>query len=127
MTGRDEVQRLVAVITMDCYNLAEQVTAFYETFAEEVPVPTTATVIGTTVEVVGIDIADHGEVLTARCHRGDVVQDLHLSDAIERFTNSTSRSRDHILPSDVASSRWAYRAAVVRARAAIFLVCSFTP
>ena len=36
--------------------------------------------IGTTVEVVGIDIADNGEVLTARCHRGDVVQDLHLSD-----------------------------------------------
>jgi hypothetical protein len=82
MTGHDEVERLVAVITMDCYNLAEQVTAFYETFAEEVPLPTTATVIGTTVELVGIDIADHGEVLTARCHRGDVVQDLHLSDLV---------------------------------------------
>ena len=82
MTGHDEVERLVAVITTDCYNLAEQVTAFYEAFAEEVPLPTTATVIGTTVEVVGIDIADHGEVLTARCHRGDVVQDLHLSDLV---------------------------------------------
>jgi hypothetical protein len=82
MTGHDEVERLVAVITMDCYNLAEQVTAFYETFAEEVPLPTTATMIGTTVEVVGLDIADHGEVLTARCHRGDVVQDLHLSDLV---------------------------------------------
>ena len=77
MTGHDEVERLVAVITMDCYNLAEQVTAFYETFAEEVPLPTTATV-----KVVGIDIADHGEVLTARCHRGEVVQDLHLSDLV---------------------------------------------
>ena len=78
MTGHDEVERLVAVITMDCYNLAEQVTAFYETFAEVVPLPTTATatatVIGTTIEVVSIDIAEHGEVLTARCHRGDVVQ-----------------------------------------------------
>src|SRR5664279_2406965 len=71
MTGHDEVERLVAVITMDCYNLAEHV-----------PFPTTATVIGTTVEVVGIDIADHGEVLTARCHRGDLVQDLHLSDLV---------------------------------------------
>ncbi len=39
MTGHDDVERLVAVITMDCYNLAEQVTAFYETFAEEVPLP----------------------------------------------------------------------------------------
>jgi len=82
MTGHDEVGRLVAVITTDCYNLAEQVTAFHEAFAEEVPLPTTATVIGTTVEVVCIDIADHGEVLTARCHRGDVVQDLHLSDLV---------------------------------------------
>ena len=43
---------------------------------------TTATVIGTTIEVVGIDIADHGDALTARCHRGDVVQDLHLSDLV---------------------------------------------
>ena len=80
MIGHDEVGRLVAVVTTDCYNLAEQVTAFYETFAEEVPLPTAATVIGTIVEVVGIDIADHGEALTARCHRGDVVQDLHLLD-----------------------------------------------
>ncbi len=54
MTGHDEVERLVAVITTDCYNLAEQVTACYEAFAEEVPLPTAATVIGTTVEVVGI-------------------------------------------------------------------------
>jgi len=76
MTGHDEVERLVAVITTDCYILSEQVTAF----AEEVPLPTAAAVIGTTVEVVGIDIADHGEALTARCHRGDVVQDLHPSD-----------------------------------------------
>ena len=82
MTGHDEVDRLVAVITVDCYNLAEQVTAFYETFAEEVPLPTTATVVGTTIEVVGIDIAEHGEELIARCHRGDVVQDLRLSDLV---------------------------------------------
>lgn len=82
MTGNDEVELLVAVITMDCYNLAEQVTAFYETFAEEVPLPITATVIGIPVEVVGIDIGDHGEVLIARCNRGEVVQDLHLTDLV---------------------------------------------
>ena len=82
MTDHEAVDRLVAVITVDCYNLAEQVTAFYETFAEEVPLPTTATVVGTTIEVVGIDIAEHGEELTARCKRGDVVQDLRLSDLV---------------------------------------------
>src|SRR4051812_26353757 len=66
MTGRDEVDRLVEVITVDCYNPSEQMTAFYEVFAEEVPLPTTATVVGATVRVVGIDIADHDEELAAR-------------------------------------------------------------
>ncbi len=80
MTRRDEVDRLLEVITVDCYNLAEQVTAFYEGFAEAVPLPTT--VVGATVRVLGIDIAEHGEELTARCQRGDVVQDLRLSDLV---------------------------------------------
>jgi len=80
MTRRDEVDRLLEVITVDCYNLAEQVTAFYEAFAEAVPLPTT--VVGATARVLGIDIAEHGEELTARCQRGDVVQDLRLSDLV---------------------------------------------
>ena len=71
MTGRDEVDRLLEVITVDCYNPSEQMTAFYEVFAEEVPLPTTATVVGATVRVVGIDIAEHDEELAARCQRGD--------------------------------------------------------
>ncbi len=79
MTGRDEVDRLVEVITVDCYNPSEQMTAFYEVFAEEVPLPTTATVVGATVRVVAIDIAEHDEELAARCQRGDVVQNLQLS------------------------------------------------
>lgn len=82
MTGRDEVDRLGAVITVDCDNLAEQVTAFYEAFAEAVPLPTTATVVGATVQVLGIDVAEHGEELTARCQREDVMQDLRLSDLV---------------------------------------------
>ncbi len=80
MTRRDEVDRLLEVITVDCYNLAEQVTAFYEGFAGAVPLPTT--VVGATVRVLGIDIAEHGEELTARCQRGEVVQDLRLSDLV---------------------------------------------
>ncbi len=82
MTGRDEVDRLVEVITVDCYNPSEQMTAFYEVFAEEVPLPTTATVVDATVRVVGIDIAAHAEELTACCQRGEVVQDLRLSDLV---------------------------------------------
>jgi hypothetical protein len=52
MTGRDEADRVLEVITVDCYNASEQRTAFYEVFAEEVPLPTTATVVGPTVQVV---------------------------------------------------------------------------
>lgn len=64
---------------MDCSNLAEQVTAFYEVFAEDVSLPASASVVGTTIKVVGIDIADHGEEPTATCHNGDAVQTLWLS------------------------------------------------
>ena len=46
------------------------------------PLPTTATVVGTTIDVVGIDIAEDGEHLTARCDRMDAAQDLHLSDLV---------------------------------------------
>jgi len=80
MTRRDEVDRLLEVITVDRYNLAEQVTAFYEAFAEAVPLPTT--VVGAAVRVLGVDVAEHGEELTARCEREDVVQDLRLSDLV---------------------------------------------
>ena len=52
MTGRDEADRLLAVITVDCYNASEQMTAFYEVFAQEVTLPTTATVVSATVRVV---------------------------------------------------------------------------
>lgn len=82
MTGHNELDRLVEVITVDCYNPSEQMTAFYEVFAVEVPLPTTATVVGATVRVVGIDIAQHDQGLAARCQHGDVMQDLRLSDLV---------------------------------------------
>jgi len=82
MTGDDEADRLFEVITVDCYNAAEKMTAFYEVFAQEVPLPTTATVVGATVQVVGIDIADHGEEVTARWKRAEIVQELRLSDLV---------------------------------------------
>ena len=82
MTSHEAVDRLLEVIIVDCYNGAEQVTAFYEEFTQEVPLPITATVVGATVRVVGIDIAEHGEELTARCERGTVGQDLGLADLV---------------------------------------------
>jgi|SRR5690625_1990344 len=80
MTSGDEVGRLVSVITVDSHNLAEQMTAFYEVVNGEVALPTAASVVGATEEVVGFDIAEHDEELTATCHRGDAVQSLMRSD-----------------------------------------------
>lgn len=80
MTGSDDADRLLDLITVDCYNAAEQMTAFYEVFAEEVPLPAPAAVAGATVRVVAIGIAEHGEELTARCQREEAVQDLRLTD-----------------------------------------------
>ena len=91
MTPRDETGRLLEAITVDCDNLAEQVTAFYETFAEAVPV--LATVVGATVRVCAVDIAEHGEELTGRCQRGDVVQDLRFADLV--FPPDTSAAWIH--------------------------------
>ncbi len=51
-------------------------------FGEEVPLPATATVVGAPVQVVGIDLAEHGEELTAHCQRAEVMQDLRLSDLV---------------------------------------------
>ena len=82
MTRGDEADRLPEVITVDCYNASEQMTAFYEVFAEEVTLSTTATVVGATVRVVGIDIAEQGEELTTRCQRAEVASDLRLSDLV---------------------------------------------
>ena len=82
MTSHDEVDRLLEVITVDGYNTAEQVTGFYEVFTQEVPLPITATVVGAPVRVVGIDIAEHGEELTARCERATDGQDLGLADLV---------------------------------------------
>lgn len=82
MPDRGELDRLISVITVDCHDLSEQATAICEAFVAEVTLPTVGTVLGTDVDVVDIDIAGHGEHLIARCRRGDVVQDLHLSDVV---------------------------------------------
>ncbi len=82
MTGIDEVDRLLAVITVDCHNLAEEVTAFYETFTEEVPLPATATAGGRSLQVVRFYIDERGYDLAARCRDDDVIHDRRLTDLV---------------------------------------------
>jgi hypothetical protein len=91
MKRDDEVDRLVEVITADCYNPSEQVASFYEIVLEEVSLPTQADVLGIRVDVLGIDIAGHGEQMTAMCRRGDTEQSLHLSNLV--FAPDTACAR----------------------------------
>lgn len=78
----EELDRLAEAITTDCYNRAEQVTAFYEAFATEVTLPASATLAGTPTQVTGFDIAANGEEAIARCQNGDVTGDVRLSDLV---------------------------------------------
>ncbi len=78
----DEVDRLLAVITVDCHNLAEEVTAFYETLTEEVPLPATATAGGRSLQVVRFYIDERGYDLAARCRDDDVIHDRRLTDLV---------------------------------------------
>jgi len=80
MTGIDEVDRLVAVITVDCHNLAEEMSAFYETFAEAVPLPAIATAAGRSLQVLRFDIDERGDDLAARCRDDGVIHDRRLID-----------------------------------------------
>ncbi len=73
------LDRLVAAITVDAYDVEEQVTAFFEAFANEVELPVQTVVLGLPVEVVEFGIADNDAELTARCRRGADAQELSLT------------------------------------------------
>lgn len=78
LTSTEELARLTEVITVDAYNLAEQVTAFYETFNAEVPLPVTAALADHPVEVVGFGISHNDEEVTAECRRADATHELRI-------------------------------------------------
>lgn len=77
-----ELERLVEVITVDAYTLSEQITAFYESFNAEVPLPVTATLADHPIEVVGFGITDNGDEVTAECRSADATHDLTISDIV---------------------------------------------
>lgn len=81
-TSEEEIDRLVEVVTVDCYGLAEDVTSFYEVFAAEVRLPAEATLAGARVEVTGFAVADDGAEVAALCRRGGAVHDVRASDIV---------------------------------------------
>lgn len=79
MTSVLELDRLIEEITVDCYNDAEQLTAFECAFQEiELPVP--GTVVGEEVTVLAIGLPGDRWELVATCQRGDHRYDVCLQD-----------------------------------------------
>jgi len=77
MTDLEALDQLVEVITVDCHDVDEQITAFHSVFTNEVTEPTWATIVGVPVLVLDADIRDTGTELTAHCrHNGDQQDNL---------------------------------------------------
>jgi hypothetical protein len=67
-----DLDRLIEEIIVDAYGENEQLSAFRQTFEDEVPMPADAFVIGEPVSVIAIDYAgNERRGLTARCRRED--------------------------------------------------------
>ena len=82
MTDLDVLDRLVQAITVDAYDVAEQMTAFRSVFTEAVTGPTKATIVGVPVLVLEVDIRYTGTELTAHCRHGDYQQEISLTDLV---------------------------------------------
>lgn len=82
MTDLEALDQLVEVITVDCHDVDEQITAFHSAFTNEVTEPTWATIVGVRVLVLDADIRDTGTELTAHCrHNGDQ-QEISFTDLV---------------------------------------------
>ena len=79
-TALDDLDELVAAITVDAYGDDEAQSAFLEVFNQEVRSPTAATVLGIAVELIVFDYQDERRGIVARCRRDGVSQDLAVVD-----------------------------------------------
>jgi hypothetical protein len=80
MTDHRQIGKLIEAVTVDCYNDAERATAFYTAFTEDARLPAVASLLGTAVTVVGVDIGEDGASLLARCVSGEIKRWLALAD-----------------------------------------------
>jgi hypothetical protein len=79
MTVDRQLDKLIEAVTVDCYNDAERATAFYTAFTDA-PLPAVASLVGTAVTVVDVDIGQDGVSLVARCASGGTERWLALVD-----------------------------------------------
>ncbi len=79
-TALDDLDAVIADITVDAYGDDEPQTAFLEAFNQEVRLPAAATVLGMPVDVVGFDYRDERQGIIARCRRDGARQGLTVVD-----------------------------------------------
>ena len=82
MTDNPALDQLVEAITVDSYDVDEQMTAFHAVFTNEVSLPAEATIVGVSVQVLDVDIRASGSELTAHCRHGADHQEPSLADLV---------------------------------------------
>jgi uncharacterized small protein (DUF1192 family) len=86
-----ELDSLIAEITVDCYDEAEQLTAFENAFDEDANFPCPGTVIGQDVEVLSVTTRNNRRELIATCQRDGRRYELALLDIELHADPATSR------------------------------------
>ena len=77
--GNAELDALIEEATVDCYNEEEQVTGLFTMLEEHLALPFHSTVLGATVTVTRVDLADSNQIV-AICRREGVKQAIPLLD-----------------------------------------------
>ena len=67
MSTADDLERVLDVILVDCYGEDEEYSAFLTVLAEEIELPTAASLLGAPVTVTRLDYQDSARGLVARC------------------------------------------------------------
>jgi hypothetical protein len=81
MTMAQTLAELIAEITLDAYDLYEQLSGLLQVFSDEVTVPASGAVLDFPVEVTGFDFeGDERRGLVAQCEHGRVVGAVSLVD-----------------------------------------------
>jgi len=80
MTTSDALDRVIATITVDCYNEDEVYTAFLTVIEDEVALPAAARLLGSPVTVVALDYTDPDRGLVAVCRGSDGSGEVALAD-----------------------------------------------
>ena len=73
------LEAMVEEATVDCYNEEEQVTGLFTMIEDNLSLPFQTTVLGVAVSVVGVDLADSGQII-AVCSRDGMRQAIPLLD-----------------------------------------------